>query len=242
MSGDRKYIEWREEEKVWDAPKNIIDGAGKGLMDFGRAIGSGVVGVVKQPYKETKKSGFGGFFKGVGKGFAGLIVKPVSGTLDLISKTTEGVKNTAKDKDLSVERKRLPWPFYDLVNIFKSFNDQDAYAIGVLRQQDVIQDNLIFKASYQVTQQPIHLIAIFQNSLFKIKWKVDKPGSVKKAFKYQKIQLVERTNSSVVIHILISDPQTGNSVTQTAEINVENTETIEKMYSKFKELSSETEY
>jgi vacuolar protein sorting-associated protein 13A/C len=99
VTGDRQYIERWEEEKIRDAPKNIIDGAGKGLIDFGRAIGSGVVGVVKQPYKETKKSGIGGFFKGVGKGFAGLIVKPVSGTFDLISKTSEGVKATAKGKD-----------------------------------------------------------------------------------------------------------------------------------------------
>jgi len=39
-------MERREEEKVRDAPWNFLDGAGKGVMGFGWAIGSGVVGVV----------------------------------------------------------------------------------------------------------------------------------------------------------------------------------------------------
>lgn len=78
------------------------------MIGFGKAIGSGVAGVVTQPIKETKKSGFGGFFKGLGKGVVGLVVKPVSGTFDLISNTSEGVKNSAKSKDLFVERCRFP--------------------------------------------------------------------------------------------------------------------------------------
>ena len=48
------------------------------------------------------------------KGLAGLVVKPVTGALDLVSKTTEGVKNTANffdDKPNEI-RKRLPRIFY----------------------------------------------------------------------------------------------------------------------------------
>jgi vacuolar protein sorting-associated protein 13A/C len=63
-----------------------------------------VIGVVKQPVKGTKKEGVLGFFKGVGKGMAGLVMKPLSGTMDLVSNTSEGIKNTAKNmsKDSSV--------------------------------------------------------------------------------------------------------------------------------------------
>lgn len=54
------------------------------------------MGVVAQPIEETKKGGILGFFKGTVKGVAGLVVKPISGTLDFLSSTTEGIKNTNK--------------------------------------------------------------------------------------------------------------------------------------------------
>ena len=38
--------------------------------------------------------GAGGLFKGIGQGLVGLVVKPVTGAFDLVSKTAEGVKNT----------------------------------------------------------------------------------------------------------------------------------------------------
>jgi hypothetical protein len=34
-----------------------------------------------------------GFFKGTLKGVSGLVIMPLSGTLDLLSKTSEGFKN-----------------------------------------------------------------------------------------------------------------------------------------------------
>ena len=38
-----------------------------------------MTGVVTQPIKGAKKEGAAGFLKGMGKGFAGLIVKPAAG-------------------------------------------------------------------------------------------------------------------------------------------------------------------
>lgn len=35
-----------------------------------------------------------GFFEGAGKGIAGLIAKPLSGAVGLVSETSKGVKNT----------------------------------------------------------------------------------------------------------------------------------------------------
>lgn len=48
----------------------------------------------------------------------------------------------------------------------------------------------------------MHVLAIFEHGLYKIKIKSDKIGSVKRAFNWVSIKLVEKTNSSVVIHIL----------------------------------------
>lgn len=40
------------------------------------------------------KSGVSGFVKGIFKGAKGLVIKPVAGVLDGVSKITEGVSNT----------------------------------------------------------------------------------------------------------------------------------------------------
>ena len=52
---------------------------------------------MQQPFEETKKGGFLGFLKGTAKGVSGLVVKPISGTLDLFSMTAEGIKNIPDD-------------------------------------------------------------------------------------------------------------------------------------------------
>lgn len=41
-----------------------------------------------KPIESTQKEGVVGFFKGVGQGVAGLVVKPVTGVVDFASKTT----------------------------------------------------------------------------------------------------------------------------------------------------------
>jgi vacuolar protein sorting-associated protein 13A/C len=55
--------------------------------------------VITKPIEETKKGGFLGFFKGSAKGITGLVVKPVSGALDLLSLTSEGIRNTTKNDE-----------------------------------------------------------------------------------------------------------------------------------------------
>ena len=52
-----------------------------------------MTGIVTQPYKGAKKQGFVGFGKGLGRGVAGVVVKPTSGVVDLLSKTTEGIES-----------------------------------------------------------------------------------------------------------------------------------------------------
>jgi hypothetical protein len=81
-----------------------------------------------------------------------------------------------------------------------------------LRKLDAINEDVVFKASFKVTENPEHVIAIFEHALYKIKIKPDKLGSVKRAFNYINIKLVEKTSKSVVIHILQRDPSNGERV------------------------------
>ena len=47
----------------------------------------------------AQNDGVKGFMKGMYKGITGLVVKPASGALDFVSKTTEGITQTvAKQK------------------------------------------------------------------------------------------------------------------------------------------------
>jgi vacuolar protein sorting-associated protein 13A/C len=71
----------------------------------------------------AEKDGVEGFFKGAMKGFAGLVVKPVVGVMDLTSKTAEGIKNTANyfDDKPNEKRSRPPRVFYGTEQYYKNF-------------------------------------------------------------------------------------------------------------------------
>lgn len=55
-----------------------------------------------------------GFMTGTYKGMSGLVVKPISGALDLISKTSEGIKNSVSTHEVEKEivKIRPMRPFY----------------------------------------------------------------------------------------------------------------------------------
>lgn len=97
----------------------------KGVEDFGDVIRDGggalakglfrgVTGILTKPLEGAKASGVEGFVQGVGKGLIGAAAQPVSGVLDLLSKTTEGA-NAVRMKIASaiasedqLLRRRLP--------------------------------------------------------------------------------------------------------------------------------------
>jgi len=86
----------------------------------------GIKGVVSSPLEGANTSGTKGFLTGLSKGIAGLVIKPISGVIDLTSKTAEGIKNTTRlfdvpVNDLSQQRSRLPRIFYEQSQFFKSY-------------------------------------------------------------------------------------------------------------------------
>jgi vacuolar protein sorting-associated protein 13A/C len=44
-----------------------------------------ISGIISEPIKGGKKNGSKGAIAGVGKGLVGLIIKPISGTIDLVT-------------------------------------------------------------------------------------------------------------------------------------------------------------
>ncbi|WVZ75446.1 hypothetical protein U9M48_023496 [Paspalum notatum var. saurae] len=113
LSMDKKFIQSRmrqDSKGVEDFGDVIRDGGGA----LAKGIFRGVTGILTKPIEGAKSSGVEGFVQGVGKGIIGAAAQPVSGVLDLLSKTTEGA-NAVKLKISSaimaeeqLQRRRLP--------------------------------------------------------------------------------------------------------------------------------------
>lgn len=89
LSMDKKFIQSRQKQDskgVEDIGDVIREGGGALAKGFFR----GVTGILTKPLEGAKSSGVEGFVQGVGKGLIGAAAQPVSGVLDLLSKTTEG--------------------------------------------------------------------------------------------------------------------------------------------------------
>ncbi|EPR79417.1 Vacuolar protein sorting-associated protein MRS6, partial [Spraguea lophii 42_110] len=67
-------------------------------------IVDGLTGLIKKPVDGAKK-GVKGFFKGIGKGIAGVIAKPIVGIVGFSTKITEAVKDVVEEK---IERVEYP--------------------------------------------------------------------------------------------------------------------------------------
>ncbi len=65
--------------------------------------------LLQKPKEGLAREGGLGLLKGIGQGLAGVVVKPVIGTVDLVAKTTEGIRNTTTYFD-EKERRRVRLP------------------------------------------------------------------------------------------------------------------------------------
>lgn len=86
----------REEKLLTEKPRNVVEGVGFGCQTAVDSLKSGLFGIISRPYIGLKREGGWGLVKGVYSGSVGVVLKPVSGALDLLSKSTEGIKNTVK--------------------------------------------------------------------------------------------------------------------------------------------------
>lgn len=72
-----------------------IAGVGDGLVQGTEAIAQGVAfgvsGMISKPIENAKEKGLLGFIQGLGKAAVGVVIQPVSGVLDFVSLTVNGV-------------------------------------------------------------------------------------------------------------------------------------------------------
>lgn len=84
------------------------------------------LGVFEKPIEGGMKGGIKGFAKGMFTGAKGLVIKPVTGVLDGVSKMTEGVSNTfVSDAAKKALKGRPPRMFYGRERIYKTYNEEE---------------------------------------------------------------------------------------------------------------------
>ena len=134
LTQDDEYINRRERRKITQKPKNVLEGIGYGLSSMAGGIFYGVTDIVKKPFEGAKEEKVKGFGKGLLKGLSGVVIKPISGVFDLVSKTTEGIKNTVKNEE-DCKPIRIPRAFYGKYKIIKGYNLVHAQVMMMLITQ-----------------------------------------------------------------------------------------------------------
>jgi len=135
-----------------DGPGNIASGAVYGLYGGFKEIYSGVKGVVMQPIKETKKHGVKGFFKGLGKGFVGLIFSPIAAILRFVHSLATGTKNTLNlifgISKIKTKRFRHPRVLLEGIEPLRNYEFEKAEAKEAIFKIFKIETNHIYYAHY----------------------------------------------------------------------------------------------
>ena len=85
------------------------------------------------PYKEAKKSGFGGLIQGIGAGLLGAAVSPVTAGLRIANNLIIGLKNTALifNPKLKTERFRYPRTIHKAIRL-NSYDEDEALIRAIL--------------------------------------------------------------------------------------------------------------
>lgn len=87
---DSEYINRRQRERG-KSTSSMRDG----FLSAGKNIGEGVwslTNIVTKPIEGAQREGVGGFFKGIGKGIVGSLVKPLDKVGQAVSDVTRGIK------------------------------------------------------------------------------------------------------------------------------------------------------
>lgn len=129
---DKDYAIRHEEEVITERPKNFVEGLGFGARSALQAFPEATIGFFTRPVIEANRSGVKGFGIGLYEGIMGIPIKLLSGALDLIAKTSEGVKNTARIFEAKQKkgRVRMPRTFYGLQRRIKNFSEDDAFIVS----------------------------------------------------------------------------------------------------------------
>ena len=128
-----------------EGPSNIATGTVHGIYEGFKQLADGVTGVVMQPIKGAQKSGTKGFFKGLGKGFIGLVVSPIAALLKILHSISTGTKNTFNYifGNSKARIKRFRYPRVILLGI-EPYEYEKAEAKEILFKKKIQAKNILY--------------------------------------------------------------------------------------------------
>mmetsp|Transcript_10931 Transcript_10931/g.16593 ORF Transcript_10931/g.16593 Transcript_10931/m.16593 type:complete len:316 (+) Transcript_10931:9275-10222(+) len=136
LSFDDQFIASKNIRELRNQPKSVGDGIRKGLDSAKISFFSGVAGVFSKPVEGARQQGLYGFLKGGAQGAAGLVTKTISGSIDIIAKTSEGLDNQSKAAhQMDVHRIRRPRPFYEVHNRIRPYNRIHSFWLSIVPQK-----------------------------------------------------------------------------------------------------------
>jgi vacuolar protein sorting-associated protein 13A/C len=96
FSFDDQFIQEKTKSERLNKATNMKDGLKKGFASAANSVSSGFSGLVKKPIEGARTGGLFGMIKGGAQGAAGLVTKTISGGIDIIAKTSEGMDYSSK--------------------------------------------------------------------------------------------------------------------------------------------------
>lgn len=91
LSTDGQFLQLRSKQVRSRRITGIGDGIIKGTEALAQGFAFGVSGVLRKPVESARQDGLVGLVHGLGQAFLGFIVQPVSGALDFVSLTVNGI-------------------------------------------------------------------------------------------------------------------------------------------------------
>ena len=144
--GTEEEVIIKEEEK----PRGLFSGALSGIKKGFGELTSGVTGIVTKPYEETKKGGFGGFFKGLGSGMLGAVLSPINTVLTVGNEVTSGISNSEFiSNKKSLRRFRLPRTLYKYIPL-NPYNEKEEIERKNKRKEIERTDKVIVSLSNEL--------------------------------------------------------------------------------------------
>jgi len=210
---DDEYVRQRQQTAIKEKPSHVGEGLLYGAKGLGQGIFDGVTGLVTQPVKGAQKEGLLGFAKGVGKGLIGVGVKPVVGVTDLVTKTTEGIRNTTTLLDKNKSRRRPP-RFMEANKAIGSYSEKTSKGVYLLK---TMEDGKHKDDSY-VFHEEINdrTVLLSDNAVYS----VDKNGKLQWTVNYQNVIEIDLAKEGILIktdreaphaNVMIASPQDRDS-------------------------------
>jgi len=136
LTFDEKFQQKRREAiKRRRNNDNLAVGMARNTRDLGMGFIGGISGVVLKPIEGARDEGVGGFFKGVGKGVAGLVTRPTGGIVDFASGTFDTVKRATEVNDVVSDRVR-PARYIHTDGVVRNYDRKEATGAKILSQVD----------------------------------------------------------------------------------------------------------